>query len=1309
MGKLVGDDGESNVQPRLSRSWMRWLLIGLGTIFLLLLVFHAPILRGVIRIVATRVAAGQHLQVDFLLEGDPVDQIILRNVRAIATGPSVVRSLDVGRAKVEYSLTDLLFHGMSQTLKNVELRDASLVIDGSKAPLPKPPKPNEKVNLPDFFPDRLEVTNFSLTIRDQPQDLVIQNLNLGLYPHQDGRLQIEKAQIPGVHTWTNITATTSYANKNLSLRSLMFDQENQLRVVNIDASKIGEGKLAAELQGRIGGGEIASQIQLAAKGSSFETRAKLDARNISLGRLAPYLRQSPGELEGNVTRAEIDWQGKLDAPATWNGTIEAEIQKARKGRLAFDQVRLEMQAANGLATVSAARIDQGNNHVLIRGSIDLPKTLSGFGHTPGNFQVAIEAPDLKELTAFLNPPFTGSLQANGTLKIANDTAYLDLSATGDLIGFHDAAARKLTARVTAAKKMPSPNEKKQPPLYEGLTSNVEAQLDEVRYRDFALDQVQAHLTSNGAQVSLQQLTATRRNNLLRVSGSAQLPPPNEKLRDQAAELQFNLRAPQLSDFCRDEAKIKVTGELQGDGHVRIRRGVTGGEVTVYGRQITAQKVIVRQMELQATIAQNVVYLNDLSATLNEKDFVNAHGTMKLQKPFHYTGAATVNLADLSTFEPLLNAGASGATAATKTPLAGSLVLNWNGEGEAATFQNRGDLNLKLERGRYARLQNLQANIEAHYTPQELNVPIVYLGSDKLSFQAILQAKNSTLEIDKIQIDQGQAKYASAYASLPFTWSNLGSARPLFPPNGKVMINFQSENLDLAKLFRDLGKEPPVSGQLSVKLDAQGPLDQLQANLNLQLQDLKAAAARQLEPAKINIATHLENNVLNLAGKIEQAKIQPVQIDARLPLNISDIIAKRKVDEQTPLSAKVQMPRSPVNFVREFVPALRQLDGTTALNVNLGGTIAKPALSGAADMHIVSARFENPTLPAISNFNAQLNFRDNTLSFDRFGGDLAGGPFTLTGRISLAKLTEPVFDLHLVAKSILVARNDNLTARVDADVRVDGPLQAATVKGEVLTTNSRFFKNIDIIPIGLPGRPPPHPEPPAVAPRLSFPDPPLRDWKFDLVIKSKDPFLIRGNLATGSAIVDMKLAGTGLHPELQGQVRLANFDATLPFSTLTINLGFLYFDPDDPLNPRMELQGTSLIRDYTIHVYVYGTANSPQAVFSSEPPLPQEEIISLLATGTTREELSGGNVLASRAAILLVKQLYRKVFKKGAQPEKNDNSFFSRLDVEFGNTDPRTGEQTATARYKLSDHWVLIGDLGVQGGFRGLVKYLIRFR
>jgi autotransporter translocation and assembly factor TamB len=364
------------------------------------------------------------------------------------------------------------------------------------------------------------------------------------------------------------------------------------------------------------------------------------------------------------------------------------------------------------------------------------------------------------------------------------------------------------------------------------------------------------------------------------------------------------------------------------------------------------------------------------------------------------------------------------------------------------------------------------------------------------------------------------------------------------------------------------------------------------------------------------------------------------------------------------------------------------------------------LSGAADVDINFARFENATLPSLTNFKALLSFRDNALRFDRCGGDLAGGPFNVAGTITLPKLTEPRLDLRLNAQSVLVARNDNLTARIDADLKIQGPLQSASVSGNVATVNSHFLKNIDIIPIGLPGRP--APKPLEFRPTFSFTGPPLRDWKFDVAIKNKDPFLIRGNLAGGGAVIDLKLTGTGLRPGLQGQVRLENFEATLPFSRLTVEYGFLYFNPADSFNPRIELHGTSLLRDYTIHVFVFGTALAPQALFNSEPPLPQEEIISLLATGVTREELVGsGNVLVGRAGLLVLKQLYRKVFKKDA-PLRFD-SVFNRLDVEFGAVDPRTGQQSATARFRVNDNFVLLGEVAVGGDFRGLVKYLIRFR
>jgi autotransporter translocation and assembly factor TamB len=1217
-------------------------------------------------------------------------------------------------AKVDYSLPDLVFHGISDVLKNVEVHDVTAVLDPSKAPFPTPtpsPRPNEKISLPAYFPDRLEVTNLNVTVRGQPQDTVLRNFDLGLYPDREGALRIEKLQIPNVHDWTDITATTSYANKNLFLRNLTFDQGHHFQTVNVDLSKARGGKLELQFTGSFGEGKLEGNLGLSSTKTSFQTRTKVSASGISLGQLSEYFGRPAGAVAGEVKSFQMDWQGTLDEPQSWQGTITAQIDNVRQSGIALDHVGLDLVADNGVATVREGRIDRGTNHVQLAGTVQLPKTMEGFRRTPGDLRLAIDAPNLKELTVFMPQPVTGSLQASGTIKTENSIAHLELTAQGNVIGFDQAAVRSLTAKVSATKKLPA-KEATEEPFYANLTSSIQAELSNLHYDQFVLDRVHAEIRSNDATVSLEPLEAQRNANLLLVRGNYQLPPPKGKVLEQPTDLQFSFRAPQLADYWRDEAPDKVTGELQADGNVRIRRGIIEGQINAYGQEIAAKKLIVRQLSLQSSIAQSELYLNDLTASLNEKDYLQAHGSVKLEKPFRYRGETKANVGDLSVFEPLLNtpgtATLESAPPVTRKQLAGSLVLNWKGQGELATLKNEGDLNLALEHGRYADLQNLQAKVEAHYTPQELNVPIIYLGSDKLSFQAILQAKGSTLEISKIEIDQGKAKYASGYASLPFTWRNLGSGRPLFPPNGKVALNFQSENLDLAKLFRDLGTEPPASGQLTVRLDAQGPLEQLEGNLNLQLQNLEAAAAKQLEPAKVEIATRLQNNELRVVGKIEQAKISPAQIDARMPLNVSKVIADRKLDEKTPVTGSVRMPRSSINFVREFVPALRQADGTMAVNVNLGGTIAQPALSGATEMEINIARFENPTLPALTNFKAQLNFRDNTLQVDRFGGDLAGGPFTVSGRITLPKLTEPNFDLHLVANSVLVARNDNLTARIDADLRVDGPIKAASVKGQVLTTNSRFFKNIDIIPIALPGRPPPRPEPPSAAPTLSFPQPPLRDCKFDIAIKSKDPFLIRGNLATGKAIIDMKVTGTGLHPELQGQVRLDNFDATLPFSTLTINLGFLYFDPDDPFNPRIEMQGTSLIRDYTIHVYIYGTTTAPQAVFSSEPPLPQEEIISLLATGTTREELASGNVLASRAGILLVKQLYRKIFKKGAEPERND-SFFNRLDVEFGNTDPRTGEQTATARYKVSDHFVLIGDIGTQGGFRGQVKYLIRFR
>ena len=150
----------------------------------------------------------------------------------------------------------------------------------------------------------------------------------------------------------------------------------------------------------------------------------------------------------------------------------------------------------------------------------------------------------------------------------------------------------------------------------------------------------------------------------------------------------------------------------------------------------------------------------------------------------------------------------------------------------------------------------------------------------------------------------------------------------------------------------------------------------------------------------------------------------------------------------------------------------------------------------------------------------------------------------------------------------------------------GPLNAASVTGNIFVTRSKFFKNIDILPIALPGRP---------APRAfrrgrrssAFQIRLFGDWKFDVAIRTADAFLVQSNLATGRITMDLKLGGQVSKPWMDGSVLIEQLTASLPFSRLQIESGVIYFVRDDPFVPRLNLRGTSTIRDYDVTVYITG--------------------------------------------------------------------------------------------------------------------------
>ena len=1291
----MGEYGQANFHDG---NWRRRALIALGILSGLFLIFHRPLLLGLGHRIALHYAAKENLKLEFRLEGSVFTNVIIRNLRAVPTGPSDVESIDVDLVRVDFGLFTLLRHGISTAIKNADVHSARIVMNPAKVPLrPRPPNPKKKIELPDIFPERVHISDATIVVRNRPNDFVAEHVAVELDPRRAGEIKVEKLQLVGGQTWLKLSAPATYANRNLTVRDIVLADNERFRSINFDASQIAARKLAINFDYAVADGNISGSLMLREAQASLDTNARIRAKNVPFDAINKFVALPEGWMRGQFEKLDVDLSGLLSSPATWNGRIAAELTDFHQEQTEFDRGIFQVTAKSGVATLQSADITQDKNQFHLRGSTELPRDIQDLGRAPATIELAATLPDLQQVTAGMSQKLSGAAEISGNINIRNSIVNGDLAITSPSIEFQDGRCENLNAAIKLSKKIPPAAAGK--PWFSDLLWQATLAVSNLRFRELVADSVEGSLQGKNDLLTFDHLMVRRKENEFAMNGEYRLPKEMRDVTEQPAKIDISFNAAQLADCWVPESPDKITGPLQAVGQIEWKKGLANGQLSIFGANLRMRDLVFTQLNLQCVVWNSVVYLNDVSANLTGNDFITGNAIYDLRAPHHYNGKFRANVLDLSKLRPLLR------TFGNQNELGGSLVVEWEGDGEAAKIKT-GKLRLAFDQGRYGSARSLQATADATYSPDGLDVPTIFLRSDKMDFQAIAQARGDTLEISKIELDQGQAKYAGGYISIPFVWKNLGTDAALLPPNGKVAAVFQSENLDIKKLFQDVGLKPAASGLLNVKLDASGTLADLNARLDVQMRNLRAENLPKFEPASFDLIAQAQGKQLTISGKLQQAKIQPLELTANFPFDVPKIVHEKKMADETPVTAKMRLARSSVNFMRQFIPGVEELDGDAALDVDVRGTIARPVFSGSGDMTINVARMTDPTLPAVQNFKARLNFARDALTIEQFGGELSGGRFKVTGGVTFPTLTTPSLDFQLKADSALVARNDALTARADADIKIAGPFNSANVTGTIAMTNSQFLKNLDLIPIGLPGRP--APQPPASRPNFSIPQPPFRDWKFDVAIKTKDPFLIRGNLANGGAISDLHLTGSGLHPGLEGWIRLDKVDATLPFSRLEISSGFLYFDPTDPLNPKIDMHGRSVIRDYTINVYIYGRTLAPEAIFTSEPPLPQEEIISLLATGTTREELTGNNnVLAGRAAMLLVQQLYRKIFKKGQGTQSS--SVFDRLDLDVGTVDPRTGQQQAIARFKINDQFVLLGDLGVGGDYRGMVKYLIRFK
>ena len=1304
------------------RGWFRRALRWLGIALLVAVIFHRPLFHFTVRLALRAVAARMHLALDLKTSGTIFTSLTVEDVhaRAEGDGPTPIRLIEIKEVRLDYSLPMLMRHGVGEFLRSYEIHGANLELVAlpSKTKREKQEKVqiakllNDILGQPAAYSDRVWIDDFSITVTAPNNVTEVKGVHLRLEPEKAGYLRIARLAVPGLPGWENLSAETSYTDRNFFIKDLRLAPELVFDEVNFDASQRAQNKGSVILKAHAFGGTATLDLSgrvLRKRGenltNAYDTTLKVELADIAIDRAAAYF-NAPVPPVARLARLSILFTGEPEKPRTWRGNLAARVEAIAAGPVKIDAAGLTATFDDGRADVTAGEVAAGKSRVGFVAKIGLPESVNDFPRSDVEAALKIDAPDLPALTAMMPDPLHGAVTGGGTIILRAGQVRAELALDAQQLANADLALASGKVTIQAIKQLDPPL----PGPFDGLDGRVTTQLGALRFKTFNLDSARVDVEAHDRFVKLHVAEVFRGENYVTAEGSARIPEDAKAIAKTPGEAQFKIHVPQLGAFGIAAKEQILTGQIEGSGTVKVVDGALAGGVKIEGGGFKLGGFAAERLVAKIDVANQEAVIDQLAIQLNGSDQIVASGKAGLGKPMTYEGGLLVDVKNLAALQPLLEVFGQ------RQPLAGALNLQWNGKGQIDPPSHSGQLELALTKAKFGTVELSEVRLGGLYAPEFAESKPFRIVAGATSLGGVIEYREAKLRLKDLKFEQAGISVLTGFLYVPFDPANRQQPIAF---DQRIAANINTDKLDVEKLLASFGQPSPVSGAFTANLVAGGTLLQPFAHLKIAAERLQAKAGKQFDPGALALDLHYSNKELTLAATVKQPQMQPLTIKARTPLDLEATVQNKKLDPNLPIEATAQLPASALAFVPKIAPAVRRIEGTAALDVRVAGTVAKPVFSGGAALDLKGARMADENIPAVGVFRGKLAFAEDKLNFQSFEGEVGGGKFKLSGTVGVADRKNPLFALRLESKEVLVKRDDAITIRADTDVKLDGPLNAAAVTGTVHVVHSRFFREIDILPIALPGKPKPAPKVAQAGPStVSIPQPPLRDWRFDLAIKTHeaDPFLIRGNLANGAVSLNLKLGGTGLAPYLEGTAKIEQFVATLPFSKLAITSGFLAFTKDLPFQPSMEFQAESRVRDYLVHAFIYGKATDPQVQLNSEPPLPHADIVSLLATGTTTGELAGSaDALASRAAMLAVKQLYQKVFKRGAAPppdsttKADTGSMLDRFDVELGALSNRSSGQDVKARFKVTDQVYLMGDLGVDGNFTGSLKYLIRFR
>ncbi|MEZ5935975.1 MAG: translocation/assembly module TamB domain-containing protein [Alphaproteobacteria bacterium] len=460
-------------------------------------------------------------------------------------------------------------------------------------------------------------------------------------------------------------------------------------------------------------------------------------------------------------------------------------------------------------------------------------------------------------------------------------------------------------------------------------------------------------------------------------------------------------------------------------------------------------------------------------------------------------------------------------------------------------------------------------------------------------------------------------------------------------NVEIGENAVAGALDLRSLplrWSEVFGGPAISGKAKADIDLSGKPSNPKLVASLKAEGLLAEniAAGDV-PLDLTLNALLDRG--RLAANLESSGLtrKPITASASLPAKLSLRPFAFDMPENGALDGKVNAELRLARVADLLALDDQTMQGTLFADIAIGGTLAEPKVSGPVKLE--GGAYENGTTGTdIQDLILTATASSERIDITELSGKTGSKRGTIASSGWLQLDAEKDFPLSVALRldDARLVNRDDVDGRVSGEIAMTGSLAEAAIKGDLTVNRAEIaipegggpnLPEIEVTEVGGHIVNPPKEEQEQGAKKGKPFDPAL-----DVSIALPNKIYVRGRGLESEWEGDLQISGRASEPIITGSLRIKKGYFDFLDKRFELSLGEITFSGDTPPNPIIALEAYAEDNDFKAIIKVNGPADDPQLVLSSEPILPEDEILARLLFNRQLSQI--GPVEAGKLALAL---------------------------------------------------------------------------